>query len=188
MGVQGYQVTANRSSTGFLHTPIPQGHPSMHHPPLPIQGVRGHNMNFPSPLVTSRRFSTNSTSINSFQAVGEAGPRYMGPVPPTGFRLYRPHRRDVAPEMNARHRAVPHLRVLPEDVKLFLSCLLISTVILANTASFFYLFFNLCYLMLIVCIQGVAMLEVPGYHEVADSPDQHRDMRLDIDHMSYEVT
>lgn len=32
------------------------------------------------------------------------------------------------------------------------------------------------------------MLEVPGYHEGLDSPDQHRDMRLDIDHMSYEVS
>ncbi|KAL3636896.1 hypothetical protein CASFOL_019195 [Castilleja foliolosa] len=33
----------------------------------------------------------------------------------------------------------------------------------------------------------VAILEFPGYQEVvADSMDQHRDMRLDIDHMSYE--
>ncbi|XP_075092043.1 putative E3 ubiquitin-protein ligase ZFP1 isoform X2 [Nicotiana tabacum] len=34
--------------------------------------------------------------------------------------------------------------------------------------------------------QEVAMLDVPGYHEVGDAVDQHRDMRLDIDHMSYE--
>ncbi|GFP78636.1 probable E3 ubiquitin-protein ligase hip1 [Phtheirospermum japonicum] len=33
----------------------------------------------------------------------------------------------------------------------------------------------------------VAILEFPGYHDVVgDSMDQHRDMRLDIDHMSYE--
>ncbi|KAL2523542.1 RING/U-box superfamily protein [Abeliophyllum distichum] len=32
----------------------------------------------------------------------------------------------------------------------------------------------------------VAMLEIPGYHEAGDSVDHHRDMRLDIDHMSYE--
>ncbi|GFP79638.1 probable E3 ubiquitin-protein ligase hip1 [Phtheirospermum japonicum] len=33
----------------------------------------------------------------------------------------------------------------------------------------------------------VAMLEIPGYHVAAgESVDQHRDMRLDIDHMSYE--
>lgn len=33
---------------------------------------------------------------------------------------------------------------------------------------------------------GVAILEVSGYHEVGGSVDSHRDMRLDIDHMSYE--
>ncbi|KAK6134658.1 hypothetical protein DH2020_031583 [Rehmannia glutinosa] len=32
----------------------------------------------------------------------------------------------------------------------------------------------------------VAMLEIPGYHVAGDSIDQHSDMRLDIDHMSYE--
>lgn len=31
------------------------------------------------------------------------------------------------------------------------------------------------------------MLEIPGYHEVGHPTDHHRDMRLDIDHMSYEV-
>lgn len=33
---------------------------------------------------------------------------------------------------------------------------------------------------------GVAMLDIPGYHEVRDSVDQHREMRMDVDHMSYE--
>ncbi|KAM7503962.1 hypothetical protein LguiB_002866 [Lonicera macranthoides] len=33
---------------------------------------------------------------------------------------------------------------------------------------------------------GVAILDISGYHEVGDSIDHHRDMRLDIDHMSYE--
>ncbi|KAL3652597.1 hypothetical protein CASFOL_002278 [Castilleja foliolosa] len=33
----------------------------------------------------------------------------------------------------------------------------------------------------------VGMLEIPGYHVAAgESIDQHRDMRLDVDHMSYE--
>lgn len=32
------------------------------------------------------------------------------------------------------------------------------------------------------------MLEIPGYHEARDTIDHHRDMRLDTDHMSYEVT
>lgn len=33
----------------------------------------------------------------------------------------------------------------------------------------------------------MAILEIPGYHEVGDTVDQHRDLRLDIDQMSYEV-
>ncbi|CAH9104450.1 unnamed protein product [Cuscuta epithymum] len=34
---------------------------------------------------------------------------------------------------------------------------------------------------------GVAMLEIPGYYNgMGESGDQHRDMRMDIDHMSYE--
>ncbi|XP_059301200.1 probable E3 ubiquitin-protein ligase ZFP1 [Lycium ferocissimum] len=33
---------------------------------------------------------------------------------------------------------------------------------------------------------GVAMLDIPGYHEVRDPVDQHREMRMDVDHMSYE--
>ncbi|KAL3508721.1 hypothetical protein ACH5RR_028122 [Cinchona calisaya] len=149
MGLQSYQVTGNRSSTGFLHASFPQGHPGVVHPPPPMQGVRGQTMNFSSPVVTSsHRFSTNSTTLSPFQGVVEAGPRYTSPVPPTGFRIYRPHRREVTPELNTRHRNLPHLRVLPED--------------------------------------GVAILELPGYHEAGDPMDQHRDMRLDIDHMSYE--
>lgn len=32
----------------------------------------------------------------------------------------------------------------------------------------------------------VSILETPGYHEAGSSMDQHTDMRLDIDHMSYE--
>ena len=31
-------------------------------------------------------------------------------------------------------------------------------------------------------------MEVPGFNEAGDPMDQHRDMRLDIDHMSYEVS
>jgi hypothetical protein len=33
---------------------------------------------------------------------------------------------------------------------------------------------------------GVAILEFSGYHEGGEATDHHRDMRLDIDHMSYE--
>lgn len=34
--------------------------------------------------------------------------------------------------------------------------------------------------------EEVALLEIPGYYEVGTSTDRHRDMRLDIDDMSYE--
>ncbi|KAL3818685.1 hypothetical protein ACJIZ3_004590 [Penstemon smallii] len=133
-GIQGYQMTAsNRSSTGFLHPPISQGHPNCHQP---MQEVRGYNVNFPSQMATStsHRIPTTSSSNTSYLAL----------VPPTGFRLYRPHQREIVLDSNARHRSLPQLRVLPVD----------------NVA--------------------------PGYYEVGDSFDQHRDMRLDIDQMSYE--
>lgn len=117
MGLQGFQLTGNRSSTGFLHTTILQGHPGVRHLPSPVQGVRGHNMNFGSQVVnSSHQFSSNSTAVGPFQGVVEAGPRYMGPVPPTGFQVYRPRHREVTPEMNIRHSNLPHLRLLPEDV------------------------------------------------------------------------
>lgn len=32
------------------------------------------------------------------------------------------------------------------------------------------------------------MLEIPDYHEVGNYIDNHRDMRLDIEDMSYEVS
>ncbi|KAG9150013.1 hypothetical protein Leryth_010064 [Lithospermum erythrorhizon] len=142
-GVQGYQVTnGSRSSAGFV-PPFFQRHPTIHHPLPPMHGVRGPSISFPSQVTSSR-----SGSINTFHGVVEAGPRYLGPVPQTGFGLYRPQQREDTYDMNTRHRSLPHLRVLPED--------------------------------------GVAMLEVPYYHEIGDSADQHRDMRLDIDQMSYE--
>ncbi|KAG8386373.1 hypothetical protein BUALT_Bualt03G0142100 [Buddleja alternifolia] len=153
IGVQGYQVTgSNRSSAGFLHPPIAQGHHNPHHLAPLVQGVRGFNANYPPQVVTSSRriptINSSNTGINPFQDVADPGPTFLAPVPPTGFRVYRPHRREIIIDSNARHRNLPHLRVLPED--------------------------------------EVAILEIPGYHEAGNSIDQHRDMRLDIDHMSYE--
>ncbi|XP_011098261.1 probable E3 ubiquitin-protein ligase HIP1 [Sesamum indicum] len=117
-----------------------------------MQGVRGYNVNVPSQLASaSRRISTISSSntvITPYQDVVDARPTFLAPVPPTGFRLYQPHRRDIILDSSARHQTLPHLRVLPED--------------------------------------EAAVLEIPGYHGAGDSIDQHRDMRLDIDHMSYE--
>ncbi|KAA8523949.1 hypothetical protein F0562_010372 [Nyssa sinensis] len=154
IGVQAYRETANNgNSTNFLHLPPIQRHHNLHHPPPPpMQGVRGHNINIHSQVAaSSHRYSTNSashTSMNPFQDGAEVGPRYVGSVPPTGLRIYRPQRRGVMPEATQRHHDLPHLRVLPAD--------------------------------------EVAILEISGYYEVGNSIDHHRDMRLDIDHMSYE--
>ncbi|KAL3821229.1 hypothetical protein ACJIZ3_007134 [Penstemon smallii] len=125
---------------GFMHPPIPQGHPYPHHP---MQGgVRGYNGHLPSQVATS------SHRVPPVHDVVDVGPTFLAPVPPTGFQLYRPHRREIGLDLNGRHRNLPHLRVLPED--------------------------------------EVAMLEVSSYQDAGDSIDQHREMRLDTDYMSYE--
>ncbi|KAK6774752.1 hypothetical protein RDI58_029991 [Solanum bulbocastanum] len=153
MGLRGYHMTSsNGGLTSFLHPPIPQGHPGLHHLPPNIQGMRGQPITFP-PLMTAssshRHLPNNSSNIttNLMQGVVEAGPRYM-PSLPSGFGLYRPHRRAIVLERNTRHQTLPNMSVLPDD--------------------------------------GVAMLDVSGYHDVNNPIDQHRDMRLDVDHMSYE--
>ncbi|TMW93189.1 hypothetical protein EJD97_012052 [Solanum chilense] len=153
MGLRGYHMTSsNGGLTSFPHPPIPQGLPGLHHLPPNIQGMRGQPISFPPQMTASsshRHLPNNSSNIttNLMQGVVEAGPRYM-PSLPTGFGLYRPHRRAIVLERNTRHQNLPNMRVLPED--------------------------------------GVAMLDVSGYHEVNNPIDQHRDMRLDVDHMSYE--
>lgn len=124
MNIQGYQVTpSNRSNTTFLRPPsIPQGHPNLHNPPPPMHAIQGHNIDFHPQVASSssRRLPTNSTShsMNNFQDGTGAGPRFVGPVPPSGLRIYRPHRRDVMREATPRQSNLPQLRVLPEDVLL----------------------------------------------------------------------
>lgn len=75
----------NRGPAGFMHPPYAQ---------------QGHS---------NRHHPNQPLQVPSF------GPTFMGPVPPTGFRFYGPHRFNP----NLRHRNLPHLRVLPEDVTFF---------------------------------------------------------------------
>lgn len=119
VGLHGYQVTPNnRNPAAFVHpaaiTPH-QGPHNLPHPP-PMQPIQGHNIDFHSQLAsTSRRVPTNP-AVNPYQNGIEPGPRFVGPTQPTGIRVLRPHRRDLMVDATARHRAFPHLRVLPEDV------------------------------------------------------------------------
>ncbi|KAJ0880377.1 putative transcription factor C2H2 family [Helianthus annuus] len=157
VGLHGYQVTtSNRIPGTFVHpsaiTPH-QGPHNIHHlpppPPPPMPPMQGPNIEFHSQVAsTSHRLPIN-TNVNPFQnAIELPVPRFVGPAQPTGLRVFRPHRRELMVDATARHRAFPHLRVLPED--------------------------------------GVAILDISGYHEAGHSVDHHRDLRLDIDHMSYE--
>ncbi|XP_076882514.1 uncharacterized protein LOC143530995 isoform X2 [Bidens hawaiensis] len=132
----------------FVHpaavTPHPGPH-TIHHPPPSQPPMQGPNIDFHSQVASSsRRLPTNP-----FQnGIELPMPRFVGPAQPTGVRVFQPHRRELMVEATARHRAFPHLRVLPED--------------------------------------GVAIFDISGYREAGHSVDHLRDMRLDIDHMSYE--
>lgn len=127
MVVQRYPETAsNRSSSTFLHPPVNIRHHSFPHPPPPVQGVRNHNTNV-HPQVAAASFRVPSSySAHSTMNISQDGlemvPRHMGPLPPTGFRIYRSPREGPVPEA-LRQRNLPHLRVLPSDVVLSLySC------------------------------------------------------------------
>lgn len=125
-GVQDYQIRAiNRGPAGFMYPLYVHGHPDLHHPTHPLQVV---SINHPSQVAaTPRMIPTNSlsnTGINPTLDVVDSGPTFLDPVSPTGFRLYRPHQREIVLDPNIRHRNLPHLRVLPEDVIFFFLSLL----------------------------------------------------------------
>ncbi|CAI9757051.1 unnamed protein product [Fraxinus pennsylvanica] len=83
------------------------------------------------------------------------------PVPPTSFQLYWQQRREVILDPNAMHQNLPNMRLLPVDASVF--------------PLFSILPFN-----------EMAMLNFPGYHEAGVFIDQHWDIRLDVDLMTYE--
>ncbi|BBH01714.1 RING/U-box superfamily protein [Prunus dulcis] len=116
--------------------PLNHRHHSQHVVAPPMQGLRGHNLNFPPQGATTASYrlptSSSRSTMNPSQNGLEIGRRQPGLVPPNGFRIYRPHQ-GVTPETALRHQNLPHLK-----------------------------FFRLIFL------------------------DQHRDMRLDIEDMSYE--
>ncbi|XVE80060.1 hypothetical protein DITRI_Ditri14bG0109000 [Diplodiscus trichospermus] len=152
--VGGPIETRHRSSTNFSYSSLDLRNHNFHHPTPPIEGVRGHSINIHPPLAAvpyhiPASFASQGT-LNPSQDGLEIGRRHLGPIPPTGFRIYHSRRESGAvPGTTQRHRNLPHLRVLPPD--------------------------------------GVAVLEFPEfYEEVGSFIDHHRDMRLDIEDMSYE--
>ncbi|CAL0310174.1 unnamed protein product [Lupinus luteus] len=147
MGLQRYHDTANnRNGLRFPHPP-PANHPHHNylHPPLPMQGVRGHAINFhPPATAASFRVPTNPSrgAVIPPQTGFEMIPRHVGPVPSAGLRIYRPHR-SIMPDTTLGHRNLPPMGFLRVD--------------------------------------DGALID-----EVGNLVDHHRDMRLDIEDMSYE--
>lgn len=130
MGMQRYHdSSSNRSSTILRHPPpLNHRHQSQHVVAPPMQGLRGHNLNFPPQGATTASYrlptSSSRSTVNPSQNGLEIGRRQPGLVPPNGFRIYRPHQ-GVTPETALRHQNLPHLRVLQADViSLSLFCLL----------------------------------------------------------------
>ncbi|RYR50677.1 hypothetical protein Ahy_A07g037303 isoform B [Arachis hypogaea] len=147
MGLPRYHETAsNRNGLRFPHPPpVNHQHHNYHHPALPMQGVRGHGVNFHPPVTAaSFRVPTNPShgaampTPNGF----EMGPRHVGPVPSGGLRIYRPHR-------GVMHDTIGHRNIPP---------------------------------MGFLHVDDVALID-----EVGNLVDHHRDMRMDIEDMSYEA-
>ncbi|KAK7244221.1 hypothetical protein RIF29_39040 [Crotalaria pallida] len=148
MGLQRYHdAVSNRNGLRFPHPPpANHQHHNYHHPALPpMQGVRGHNINFHPPVTTaSFRVPTNPSrgAMIPTQTGFEMVPRQVGPAPSAGLRVYQPHRA-IMPETTLAHRNLPPMGFLQVD--------------------------------------DVALID-----EVGNLVDHHRDMRLDIEDMSYE--
>ncbi|KAL3631446.1 hypothetical protein CASFOL_024430 [Castilleja foliolosa] len=161
----GVNGATDMNSNGFMPPPFAQGHNlnphhHHHHQLPPMQGARGYNnVNLPSSLVAAE--SAPSRQISSYSGINHHQFQDVVDVRPT---FVAPHH--VPPTGIRFYR--PQQREIVFD-----------SVDRAHTSPFLR--------MLPEDKWEVALLEFPGYREViGDSMDQHRDMRLDIDHMSYE--
>ncbi|KAJ0250455.1 hypothetical protein HA466_0137850 [Hirschfeldia incana] len=153
------QESSSRNPAAFMYPP--QLNPRDHYfhpppPPLPpVQGVRGQSATLYPPMASSPSFGFPPVNFapppqNTINRGGPSGSE-MGPVQPTGFRIYQ--RDDSVPLAALRqHRGgVPRFRMMPDD--------------------------------------EVAILEFGDFLGGASGNnhiDHHRDMRLDIEEMSYE--
>ncbi|XP_062094431.1 probable E3 ubiquitin-protein ligase ZFP1 isoform X1 [Humulus lupulus] len=114
MGMQRYHEAVNSRSSQSLRQPLSVNHHQTHHAlPPPMLGPRNHN----NSAAASHRFSSNSSRSNTSSSQNglEIGHRHAGSVPPTGIRIYRPHR-GITPDNNTlRQQHLAHLRILHAD-------------------------------------------------------------------------
>lgn len=136
-----------------------------------MHGIRARNGNIgfhPQAPAPSHRAPSRSVS-------------HPGPFQPTGFRIPWPHNAGVFPEStNSRLHNGPNLRVSAVDVKIYSPIITLS--IFNNHLS--YLMFSL---LVHLSFQEVAIIDYGEAYGVGNY-DNHRDMRLDIEDMSYEVS
>ncbi|KAG2304698.1 hypothetical protein Bca52824_033349 [Brassica carinata] len=150
--VAGSIESSSRNPAPFMHPPQLNPRDHYYHPaPPPVQGVRGQSATLYPPMASSPSYRVPFGNFAPQNTIS-SGPE-MGPVQPTGFRVYQHHQRDDPPPLAAfrQHReGVPRLRVMPDD--------------------------------------EVAMLEFGDFLGGSGNNhiDHHRDMRLDIEEMSYE--
>jgi len=127
-----------------------------HHPaPPPVQGMRGQNATLYPHTASSASYRvppgsfTPQNTMNSGPLGSEMGSSHMGPVQPTGFRIYQHHQRDdsVPVATLRQHRGgVPRLRVMPDDVTFFpqIFCSIFFHFCRCSRFCFFWFSFNVC--------------------------------------------
>ncbi|XP_047315747.1 probable E3 ubiquitin-protein ligase ZFP1 [Impatiens glandulifera] len=141
----------------FFHLSPPPPLPNVHHPPpLPLMGVRSHTINFHSQL----------------PAVPSLRPTNSPPA--AAFTLNPLQTGNIEPGPRFLGPAVP-----PSGFRIYRP---LRRALVPETNPRYRNLPNLR----VLPADEVAMLEISGYYEVGSSVDQHSDMRLDIDHMTYE--
>ncbi|CAG7867881.1 unnamed protein product [Brassica rapa] len=149
--VAGSLESSSRNPAPFMFpSPLnPRDHYYSHHhlpAPPPVQGVRGQSATLYPPMASSPSYRVPFGNFAP-QNTSNLGPE-MGPVQPTGFRIYQ-HPPPLA-ALRQHRGGVPRLRVMPDDEAAIL--------------------------------EFGDFLGGSGNNHV----DHHRDMRLDIEEMSYE--
>lgn len=168
--VQGpLQASGNRNSGNFLHPPFFNAQ-HLPHLSAAAHGIRNRNGNL----------GLHPQAPAQFQRAPSRSVSHLGPFEPAGFRIQWPHSAGIVLETtNSRHHNGPHLRVSAVDVKICAVQLHFNfSAHLSYLVSSLFVHFS---------FQEVAIID---YGEVygAENYDHHRDMRLDIEDMSYEVS